>query len=354
MRQVMGVLGLVALLAGPARAGDKNTLPDDLKLVSGKAGGFVTARVADLLQSETGKTLFEKLAKMEPKVDIDKELTREIGISLAQMERVTVLLPEDFPREPVVVFRATQAIDREKMFAGLRKRPEKKQIQGRTYYAGDQFGTAYYFVNDRVFVVSSPAALAAWLENDPAKADPGLIRPALLEAAKGAPLVAVIGQPLLNKMVQPLPGELSGPLTAAKTALMTVIAGKDTQLDLRLTFADAKAAQAASGALKGTLGFSREQIPLLRGELNRGNDPQFPLPEAAKWAMGQADMILQQTDKALADARVSAEGTTVTARSRAQVSAGQYILAVGMSGFAVRVEAKVVAPPPPKKEEKKK
>jgi hypothetical protein len=361
MRQTTGkllvILAVTALLAGTARAGEKGGLPDDLKLVSGKGGGFVSLRVADLLKSATAKTLFQKMALMEPKVEIEKEMARELGIAPAQVERITVLLPESLLSEPVIAFRSTQTLDREKMFANLRNRPQKKEHQGRTYY-GHQFGGSFYFVSDRVFVASSERALTAWLDNDPAKVDPGAYRPALLQAAQGTPVVAAVGQPLLNKAAQALPEELSAPLTAAKTALLTVLGEKDTQFDLRLTLADDKAAATAAGTLKGTIGFSREQIPVLRGQMNQVNNVQgFQVPEVVRWILGQADEILQQTDKALNDAMVSAEGTTVTARTRSQTSAERYILLVGMGGVAVGGQAQAVPPPPPpppKKEEKKK
>lgn len=366
MRQATGrmwaVVGLALFLAagGPARTGDQGALPADLKLVSGKGGGFVSVRVADLLKSARGKELLQKLAKMEPKVDIDKEMTRELGVGPTQMERVTVLLGEATETEPVVVFRTTRAIDRDKMFAGLRFRPVEKQHQGRTYYApsykGRKIGTAYYFVSDRVFVSSNERSLMAWLENDPAKADPGAYRPALLQAAKGSPAVVAVGLPLLTQMTQPLPKELSD-LLQPKSALLTVVCDKDTQADLRMTFADAKAAKDAAGALKGAIGLSREQIPLLRGELGRAGNEGIPLPEPMQMALGQADLILRQADKALADAQVSAEGTAVHARARSQTEAGQLVIAGAMLGrVGASAEAKMVAPAPapPKKEEKKK
>jgi hypothetical protein len=349
------ILAVTVLLAGPVRAGDKGALPDDLKLVSGTGGGFISLRVADLLKSATGKTLLQKMAQMEPKVEIEKEMAREIGIAPAQVERITVLLPELLLSEPVIVFRSTQAVDREKMFTNLLNRPQKKEHQGRTYY-GHQVGGSFYFLNDRVFVVSSERALTAWLDNDPAKVDPGAYRPALLQASKSTPVVAAVGQPLLNKAAQALPEELSAPLAAAKTALLTVLGEKDTQFDLQLTFADAKAAQTAVATLKGTIGFSREQIPILRGQMNQVINVQgLQVPEAVRWILGQADEMLQQTDKALNDAKVSAEGRNVTTRARSQTSAERYILFVGMGSVAVGGQAQAVpAPPPPKKEDKKK
>ena len=71
--------------------------------------------------------------------------------------------------------------------------------------------------------------------------------------------------------------------------------------------------------------------------------------------LDQADKILQQLDKALANAQVSTEGTTVRARARSQTSAGEFIVVMGVGTFAVRAEAQAAAAPPaPKKEEKKK
>jgi hypothetical protein len=355
---VVGIIIVAALLAVPACAGEKSALPDDLKLVSGDRGGFVSVRVADLLKSAQAKELFEKLAKMEPKVDIDKELKGETGVALAQIERMTVLLPDSVAAEPVFVIRTTEALAPEKILGNLRYKTEKKELQGKTYYGGInpnvKHQSVHYFVNDRVFLAGSERSVLPWLERDLAKIDAGAYRPALLRTAQGAPAVISLGLPLLTQMAQPLPKELSD-LLQPKSALLTVVCEKDTQADLRLTFANAKAATDAAGALIGSIGLCRQQIPMVRGELSKAGDQGRPLPESLQMALKQADLLLQQADKALLDAKVSAEGMTVRATASSQTEAGQLVIATAMLGFGIRAEVQLAPPAavPAKKEVKK-
>src|SRR4051812_15752341 len=84
----------VAILAGVAALallrGEKDSLPPDLAYVPGKAFLTVSLRPADVWEHELSKGLHGKLGKEAD--DLAKGVTKEVGLPMAALERVTFVV----------------------------------------------------------------------------------------------------------------------------------------------------------------------------------------------------------------------------------------------------------------------
>jgi hypothetical protein len=153
MTHIRGPAGLV--LAGlllvaapsPGRAADAKELPSDLALVPPDASGFTTVRVADLAGSKAGKLLLEQLS--QDKNSLVTHLERELGVPLADVERLTLLSAEN-----VVIVRTTKPYDRAKLLAALVPAGKEQKFKGKTYSHDENAHTDLYLADDHVFVKS--------------------------------------------------------------------------------------------------------------------------------------------------------------------------------------------------------
>ena len=121
-----GVLAVAAQLNGPPlRAADK-ALPSDLALAPRDGAGFISIRVADLVDSAAGKEILAQLHKdKEGTGDLLTDLREELVAPPADIERLTLILDAQ-----VMIVRTVKPYDRDKLLDCAGRRGAGQALQG--------------------------------------------------------------------------------------------------------------------------------------------------------------------------------------------------------------------------------
>jgi hypothetical protein len=206
-RSLAGLVLLAAALAWPAdakqRSGAGFTLPDDLNLVPGDTGMFISVRVTDLLGSPTGKKILPAVREMSG--GGLAELEKILGVPLTDVERLTVLNPTNSPTHLVLIVRTSCAYDRKRV---LGEEPEKLDIDGKMF--DRQHNGVVYLASDKVFMVGGRLSVAATVQAG-SKRKAGPLDEALKQAGGTHHVVGAM-QPemLVRDMTAPRPGDFRG------------------------------------------------------------------------------------------------------------------------------------------------
>ncbi len=311
-------LGLACLLlvAGVLSSGcgkkasvavDHSALPADLALVPPDATAFVRIRVAELMKSDFVKSIKQLLGG-----DFDtaeKEMTKELGIRLADIENVTVVVlsmqgPPIGEPPPVLAAVATSvAVDRNKLLGKTMPNAVERTHQGRTYYLKEPGDAAVHFVSDRLVLIGTENAVKRFLESG-IKAGPGRLDAALKAATESHHVVAGAQLPdWIEKEMRdaPLPPPLDflKPLLEMQSATVTLDLGKELVYDVRLAYADKSKAKDAAEALKKGVDMVRQQLRMLP---NAGDEPMAAM--------------LKQTDKFFDGVTIEQQETEVVVNTR--------------------------------------
>src|SRR5262249_20033473 len=156
----------------------------------------------------------------------EKEFTQHIGLELNQIERLTLLLPEQSRQQPLTTLTTSRAADPEKVARALLKEYEEKKIGDRVLYVMKRKGgRAICFVTDRLLLLGETQAVEKVLARKPSKEQGALT--AALNAA-GKPLGAAafnIAALLVQEVGENLRGEFAAlkPCFAARPGMLTAM-----------------------------------------------------------------------------------------------------------------------------------
>jgi hypothetical protein len=306
---VAGALALAWAAAGPgaaAREGQAGApagaLPEDLARVPADSVALGSLRLADLLAGDFAKPV---LANKEMGKEVEgalKEAEKNLGVPLAEVERITAVLPAVAQgAQPLVFVGTTKAYDKKKVLAALGGKEEKHK--GHSYFVKDN-RLGVHLIGERAFVFGAPTDIQHLLDKPAgAKAD-GPMTPALkLAAGKHLAVTAVYPTPIADLVGDQLPPEAEPfkPLLKARLATATFDLGDEARAVLRVSFPDeasakagVKSVQVGQQLIKQLLGQGIEQLDKLAGSKNI------------------VDM-LKQVDRAVTTAAVKQDGTAVTA-----------------------------------------
>jgi hypothetical protein len=276
-------------------------LPADLARVPADSIGLASVRLAELLNGDLVKPV---LSNKEMGKEIENALTeaeKNLGVPLAEVERITAVLPAIAQgAEPLVFVATTKPYDKKKVLAALGDKEEKHK--GQVYYVKDD-RHALFLLGERAFAFGARTDVQQLLDR-PAAAKAGPITPALrLAAGKHLAVLAVYPTPIGDLVGDQLPpeGEPFKPLLKAKLATATFDLADEARLSLRVTFSDeagakagVKSVQVGQQLAKQLLGQGIKQLESLAGSKN--------IVE-----------MLKQVDKAVTSAPVKQDGNAVTA-----------------------------------------
>lgn len=298
---------------------------DDLAWVPADAPGFVMVRVADLWKHEATKELRMLLAKMHP--NLDKDVEKNIGVNLKEVERVILIVP---PTGLATFVLTTAEPAREKLVATLVPGAIERKHRGKSYHESDSGAWALYAVGERMFVIGPPKSVLELVDRaETPKAD-GPLAEALKLATRKTPFVACLNVTRLVKdtaIKLPPQVEAALPLFEANLALVTVVSDSDTRVTIRLTCASDADAKKKSQTLRTALDILRQFIPIGRTELAKNPTEQ----EAEKWLLEQADMFLRDLEDGCKAATVEAKGRVVHGQMRVKTGVGTLLtVAVGV------------------------
>jgi hypothetical protein len=173
------MLLLGALMVGvtptpPSSAEDKapekpEKLPTDLAFVYESGGSFVTVRPADLLDASPLKNLPPRAKRELERMSSDAQ--RFIGLSIADVERITVVMPS--APEPVVIVRTIKAYDSDAVLkiVGPDARAEKYKgysLQGQR----EQQGMSVCTIDDKTYAVGRGRGLKAAIDQIDGRSTP--------------------------------------------------------------------------------------------------------------------------------------------------------------------------------------
>ena len=350
-----GVLAAAWLNGPPLRAADR-ALPSDLALAARGGTGFVSVRVADLIDSAAGKEFLQQLNKdMEGGGGPFAELRKRLVVPPADIERVTFLV------EPTVaIVRTVKPYDRDKLLDALGGDAQVKRVNGKTLYLTAD-GRGLMPVDDNVFVRGSAGPLQRLVEQArPRNPEDILAVDEALELAAGKhhvtagvnPLALLVAQraqatnefervdvkvapspppppaneikppsggggppevadptkgdhpPDAQQLLQSMPPEALPfkPLLQARFITLTLDVDDGIRLEGRATYADKDLAADGETSVKTALYVLRELLPRAAEEMLLDAD-----------AGKQLQPLVRQLQESLRAAAVHVEGTTVTA-----------------------------------------
>lgn len=212
----------------------------DLRLVPADALGFVSVRVADLWNSDPVKQVRSQLPPdmLQPV----KEFEKNVGLSPADVERITVVLlaPPNEIETPLVMVVTAKPYDAAKLRSVIAPDAKEQKEGDLAYYSLKGEKGVAHFASDRLFMFGplKDVQRVTKLRDTPPKLT-GYLNGALTRAAQPHILVAAIDPtPLLRMAPTDQMPEDFRPLLDMKFATVVIDLGKDLETSLQLHFAD--------------------------------------------------------------------------------------------------------------------
>jgi Protein of unknown function (DUF1559) len=297
-------------------------LPTDLALVPGDGMAFAHVRLGDIWQSEYLSD-WRKTIKMAGAKSLSAFNSRFFPAP-SSLERITLVMAEG-TLEPVVIIATSKTIDRASFLKyTLPGAKAKENDKSGLHYVYEKKNLAIFFADDRTLVVGPSRAVEQLLSRP--KAAGGNLNEAIKLAASGkAAVLAVNVEPVSAlirlfafKDVPPPMQAVLDPMLKATLATLSLDLRGEGQIDLRLSFADAKQTTDAELAIKQGIKLARGFIDTGRQELNtkiRGKTGTFDdLPESAAALFGLG--MLNQFDEYLASGPVKNDGNSLLASAK--------------------------------------
>jgi RNA polymerase sigma factor (sigma-70 family) len=283
-------------------------LPAELDIVPRDVFYFVSARVADLNKNLIGAELLKKLQKQVGVVPPNlanqglDDFEKKTGIDVAKIVRATLVVDDvsfiNGKADVVGVITADKALDRKKVVEGLAPNandPFKEEKVGeKTCYVAKEL--ALYFLDERTFCVGEVKAVRKWARMGKDDRSRGPLQGALGLAAQEQLVMglnpAPIALPLALAEGQ-LPEEIKPLLHLVKTSStsLALTAGKELELDLFLTFGNAKSRDLAAKDIKAALPKLVDAVaPLAKALADQGQEKGGKLMEKLTAALKAAPL----------------------------------------------------------------
>jgi hypothetical protein len=286
-------------------------LRDNLALVPGDAKLFATIRLADAWNSAAIKQSMEGLPPMMR--NALEQAERDVGMKIADVERVT-FVAGDYAEDALwVVVSASQAFDRKKLLDKF-EFAEESTHRGRTYHLKGK--TALCFLSDRLLAFGSPGGVRRCLDQQANPVKPsGALADALQMAERKHHLV-VFGT-IPTERLQEAKGR-ADPAVAPYESLFDLrdvtltedfLESNDVQLDVRLGFPSEARAREAVQAIDLGLKEIKKALPGFKAQIAQG-------PQAA--------LVLQafaQAEKELGQLQPNQDGSNVRLSLKSQTHA---------------------------------
>ena len=218
-------------------------LPLGLERVPADAALFVSARVAELWNSEPVQGLRQRMG--QEVAEAIKAFQKEVGVEPGDMERATLVVTHFKAQGPVFFITTIKPYDRAKILTTVLPGVKAEKRMEQVYFVSDN-NRAIFFINDRTYLIATPEGVRAYLDHPAARQGP--LSGALQLAAEkhqiaGGFNVSAFRQEFGDQL--PPHMEAFKDLLKARAATWTVDLGEQNRADLRLHFTgDAEAKQA--------------------------------------------------------------------------------------------------------------
>jgi prepilin-type processing-associated H-X9-DG protein len=271
------ILGLISSAAS-ADEPKSQQVPSELAWVPSNCTGFVHIRFAELWDGPLGRNARKILATSEPQAF--ENIEKSLGISLSQIDQVTIVLPEFAPgmANPPFVARitTTEAFDPQRLVSSLGASPEdggpqQAKISGMYKLRN---GGAIHLTGPRAltFFESEQSAISLLSRMLSAPAGEG-ISPALRQAAEKHQIVAGLDVQQLPKLpAEGVPPELLPLRDTKRIILVGDFNEEHAKLDIRLAYERNGHAAEAMRALEDGRRIAQEMLTKLAQDLPKDEE----------------------------------------------------------------------------------
>ncbi len=291
----------------------------DVDLVPGDAQGFAMLRVADLWNADlTQKVLKEVLKSAPPGTDPLAEMQKNIGLTPADVERITAVAVDAEQKMGWAVVTSTRPLEPEQLLFTWFKgnKAEKVTHAGKTLHVvptPDLGRLALCFVHDTLLVAGPEEGVKRCLNQIGGQRSAGPLDEAIKRAGEKH-LVLLAGTPPPDIMAQArmnLPDFLqsAAPLLDAQGASLTLDLPDLLKLELGLRMPNEEKAKAAAQAAQDLVSAGRIFLPQVKTELSK------ELPKET------ADALFKQIQATSNSIKVNSAGPGVTVQVSADVKA---------------------------------
>jgi hypothetical protein len=226
---------LAAVLTGgrPSFAADDakaaKALPADLALVPPDAAAFLCLEVGKHWNGPEAESL-KKITQAHPLVLTweTKDFEKEIGLRMADIERILLVFPDFEAGGFVYIFTTGKPFDRDKVLGALVPGSKETKVGAKTYFVSDKSKFGVRLLNDRTILFGSDKDMRAFLSR-PAADKGGALRSAVAAAADKHLLVAGVNPSAFLAAVKNSgeKGKNFVPLFEAKSWRITADAAKE-------------------------------------------------------------------------------------------------------------------------------
>jgi hypothetical protein len=328
-----GALTCLAALAflTQNRAVAADDTASDLELVPADSPGFVTLRVSDIWDDPSVKDFIKKTASGEGR-DFFKDAEKELGFSLNDVARVTIVLPpmlDDNESPPFFIVTTSKPLDKAKVQAALTpKGEESKSASGKVFIQDKDKHAIVHFVGEKtVFIGKGKWALAYLDKKLDTKAE-GRYKGAKELAAKNT-LAGILDLADYSKELQKnLTKDFKGidALFEAKPALVTITGGKDLTLACKWSYKNEDGAKDAATAAKAL----RDQMVAMLIEQEKqfallADNPDFKKNEKAVAQFKEMLALMKDVEEALKKTEIDSKGKDVNVALHSQLSPAKIV-----------------------------
>jgi hypothetical protein len=285
----------------PADAEAKESaLPSDLAKIPSDAVLLASGRIAELWNSDVTKSVRQKLAKEMDRGS--REFENKYGLSLDEIERMTLVIIDPPPgrEDPLMFVRTAKPYERAKVVAA--KKAKEEQFKGKTLFVGEG-SSAVYPLDGQALVYGSVAGIHGLIDHPEPKTAGNLADAIHLASGKHAVVTGLNVKALNDAVGAQLPGEVEPfkPLLEALSGAVTLDVGAETRMEVKLTFASEKEAEAAVKP-------ARSGLDLARAGAERGVEEFTKNKELSQFAD-----LLKQLQASLKSTQVEKSGKTLRA-----------------------------------------
>jgi hypothetical protein len=318
MKQItMLASAIVLAILSPVSADEPAALPPDLAAVPPGAAAFVHIRAADLWKSPVMSDLRTSILQAGPKAL--EAFDQRFIPAPSTIDRVTLVLldaknqPMDLPAVAIVA--CSKPFDRAAAIKNLLPGGKEVGSGANSYVADEEMGLAIRIIDDRTLAVAQSEAMKLFVDAQSSASGP--LTKALHDAANKKTLV-IAGRPdLIPGVARAEIPEPFASLAQARIAEFSLDIDSRIRANLRLTYADEAAAQAAQNAGRQLIKMAGQSLERLRSELQtklasperKGTWPISELPETMLAVAGLG--ALNQADEWLHELPVNREGNAI-------------------------------------------
>ncbi len=269
--------------SGALAAAQPTPLAADLALVPADATGFVHVRLADLWKNEVMDGFRKTWEQAGPKAIAALDEQFVPAPSTLSRGTVFVVMDEMKRPHPVAILAFSADFDPAKVVKAYLPNSTTEKVNGKVVYRSPESPVEFYFPDNKHLVLGFDGSLNAYLAKAPAKDGP--LASAIKLANTGTKVMVasadISALPIPPDALEQVPAE-ARPILKAKQFMIAVDLGKNSQLDLRATYADANAAEDAEKAIKALAELGRKELAKLKKDLEaKLFDPKVKAPRPA-------------------------------------------------------------------------